>query len=269
MKDGNVLVQCRFDLTDSEVAAAARKRAAIEVEIAKVESAFNVEREKHKKALGTLEGQAGTLADLIRKGYELRNAECRIEFDHDKGEVCTVRVDTGEVVKTRPMTDGERAKGPLLPLGPVIALDESDPDAQAAKAAEDTNTPRDAPEEAGASNAHETTGEPTAEPMPAGEAAFQSELVGKDCTKCGHLRTYHEKDKACYLPGCKCRSFKPATTIVRRRPNPDDVCLCGDLRSDHRSATGCDACDCTEFRDSDPLGVANVHAEPEKREAEL
>jgi hypothetical protein len=132
MDEETVLVQCRFDLTDSEVAAAARKRAALETEITKVDSAFNVEREKHKKALGTLEGQAGALADLIRKGYELRDAECRIEFDYEAGLVNTVRVDTSEIVGTRPMSDEEKSKGLPLPLGPAILLSESDPDAKAA-----------------------------------------------------------------------------------------------------------------------------------------
>jgi hypothetical protein len=136
MPGDTVMVQCRFDLTDSEIAAAARKRAALETEIAKVDSAFNVEREKHKKALGTLEGQTGTLADLIRKGYEMRETECRVEFDYPAALVNTVRADTGEVVKTRPMSDTEKGEGPPLPLGPSILLGEGDPDVQAAKTQE-------------------------------------------------------------------------------------------------------------------------------------
>lgn len=271
MKDGNVLVQCRFDLTDPEVAAAARKRATIETEIAKVESAFNVEREKHKKALGTLEGQAGALADLIRKGYELRETECRIEFDYDKSEVCTVRVDRGEVVKSRPMTEGERAKGPLLPLGPAIALDESDPDVQKGKGVEAAaNAPTAGETELSVPDVPvlQSADDPTGAAAPAGEAGPEPEATPKECAKCGHLRTYHEGDKECYQPGCKCRGFKAATAAPKRpRANPDDVCLCGDLRSEHHDGTGCDACDCTEFRDSDPLGIA--HVEPEKPEAEL
>jgi hypothetical protein len=58
------------------------------------------------------------------------------------------------------------------------------------------------------------------------------------------------------------------TTLKRPSyPSPDDVCLCGDLRSDHRDGTGCDMCECSDFCDSDPLGIANVGAE--KQEAEL
>jgi hypothetical protein len=245
MTEDTVLVQCRFDLTDSEVAAAARKRAAIETEIAKVDSAFDVQKEKHKKALGTLEGQAGALGDLIRKGYELRDAECTIQFDYEGGQVNTVRADTGEIVKTRPMTDNEKSKGLPLPLGPAILLSESDPDIPAGKPAEsNTDAPPTAPKK-------------------------------KDCDNCHHLRTYHldedGKDCFCWQPDCDCEAFVTFSTAApkRRRAHPNDVCLCGDLRSDHRSATGCDACDCSEFRDSDPLGVADVHAKPEKQEAEL
>ena len=130
MKEGNVLVQCRFDLTDAEVAAFARKRAVIETKIAELDGAFGVEKEKHKNVVGLLEKDASELGMLIRRGYELRDAECRIEFDYVAGLVNTVRVDTGEVVKTRPMSDTEKGEGPPLPLGPSILLSETDPDAQ-------------------------------------------------------------------------------------------------------------------------------------------
>lgn len=136
MHEDVVKVECRFDLTDQEIAAAARKRAALEIELGKLESAFGIEKEKHKNAVAKLEGAAGALADLIRKGYELRPTDCRVEFAYDAGEVRTVRLDTGDVVKSRPMTEGEKGKGPRLPFGPAISLDESDPDVQAAKAAE-------------------------------------------------------------------------------------------------------------------------------------
>jgi len=224
MKEGNVLVQCRFDLTDSEIATAARKRGALETEIAKVESAFNVEREKHKKALGTLEGQAGALAELIRKGYELRETECLIEFDYDAGEVRTIREDTGEVVKVREMTESEKGKGMPLPLGPSILLGENDPDVVAAKTAETTtDTPAD-DGEAGATEAADSPEAPEAHEPDAREPGFQ-------------------------------------TPAARPYPSPEDVCLCGDLRSQHSDATGCDVCDCTEFRDADPLGLVGYPRE--------
>jgi hypothetical protein len=133
MAENTVLVQCRFDLTDSEVAVLARKRAVIETKVAELDGAFAVEKEKHKNVVGLLDKDAGELALLIRRGYEMRETECRVEFDYQAGLVNTVRVDIGEVVKTRPMTDTEKGEGPPLPLGPSILLNESDPDAKAAK----------------------------------------------------------------------------------------------------------------------------------------
>jgi hypothetical protein len=232
MKEENVLVQCRFDLTDSEIAGAARKRAALETEIAKVDSAFNVEREKHKKALGTLEGQAGALADLIRKGYEMRETECRVEYDYQAGLVSTVRVDTREVVKTRPMSDTEKGEGPPLPLGPSILLSESDPDAKAAK-------------DCGVCGHLAVYHEPGGCILPTCECkafvtfskAAPAELVpaaAEDalaCVRCGHSESVHGegRERACMVHDC----------------------ACGD------------------YVHPDPLGVAEVGREIETREPEL
>jgi hypothetical protein len=141
MAENTVLVLCRFDLTDSEIATLARKRAVIETKVAELDGAFAAAKEKHKNVVGLLDKDAGELALLIRRGYELRATECLVEFDYVAGLVETVRVDTGEVVKTRPMSDTEKGKGPPLPLGPSVLLGEGDPDAQAANTESEKHQP--------------------------------------------------------------------------------------------------------------------------------
>lgn len=239
MKEDTVMVQCRFDLTDVEVAAAARKRGNLETQITQLDADFNVQKEKHKAATGRLDAEAQKLAGLIRQGYELRDAECQVVYDYDAGLVNTVRLDTGEVVKFREMTESEKGKGRPLPLGPAILLDKTDPDVQAAEeAVKDTE---------GAAAVTKAPGEDAIEaPTPPG-------------------RQYVPDDPA----GVTAPAGEGDGTTLKHPsyPSPDDVCLCDDLRSDHHPATGCDLCECESFRDSDPLGVA--YLDPEKREAEL
>ena len=170
MSEPTVKVDCRFDLTDVEIAVAARKRATVETEMFKLESSFGVEKEKHKTALGKLESAANALAELIRKGYEMRPTECRLDWDYTAKEVRTVRLDTGEVVNARRMSDFEIGKGPRLPFDPPIQLAESDPDVEAAKAAENTDATAPGAGEADAPADAQEHGEAAAEPTPAGEA---------------------------------------------------------------------------------------------------
>jgi len=188
-------------------------------------------------------------------------------------------VDTGEIVKTRPMTDGEKSKGLPLPLGPAILLSGTDPDVLAAK-----------------------PGESNADAPPAApEKADSSEVTpdGKECDNCHHLRTYHldedGKDCFCWQPDCDCEAFvtfsttppveeaageqveTPIEAPPEAEPAPPEVenpllCAhCGHPEGVHGTTRkrGCmrAECDCKGYVHPDPLGIANV--EPEKREAEL
>jgi hypothetical protein len=176
-----VIVQCRFDLTDVEIATLARKRAVLEGKMAELDAAFAVAKEKHKNVAGLFEKDANELGFLIQRGYELRDAECTVEFDYEGGMVHTVRVDTGEVVKTREMTESEKGKGRPLPLGPAILLDASDPDGQAAEQAPpEPEEPPDAEKEA----------------LP-------------DCQHCGHPEGVHgqNKERACMRQHCDCDGY--------------------------------------------------------------
>jgi len=61
---------------------------------------------KGKVALAV--GAANSAASKIRAGYEFRNIECEISKDFTEGMVTTRRIDTGEIVDTRPIAAEER-----------------------------------------------------------------------------------------------------------------------------------------------------------------
>ena len=49
-----------------------------------------------------------SLCNQIRTGYEFRQIECRIEYDWESETKRTIRNDTGETVRTDPISDDER-----------------------------------------------------------------------------------------------------------------------------------------------------------------
>ena len=130
---------------------------------------------------------------------------------------------------------------------PAIALDESDPDVQAAKVAD------------------------SSEPVP----------DGKECGSCHHLRTYHldedGKDCFCWQPDCDCEAFvlipsaPPAEEAVPDTEQSTACIHCGHPEGVHGSThkRGCmrAECECKGYVHPDPLGVADVGAL--SKEAEL
>ena len=48
------------------------------------------------------------LSKKIQDGFEEKSVACRGEFDHIRGLVLIIRIDTDEVVEEREMTEGER-----------------------------------------------------------------------------------------------------------------------------------------------------------------
>lgn len=68
-----------------------------------------------KERRATIDQAVTSLSRSLANQFEMRNIECRLEWDQPNvNEVQYVRVDTGEVVKTRPFTESERQQD--LPL---------------------------------------------------------------------------------------------------------------------------------------------------------
>jgi hypothetical protein len=55
-----------------------------------------------------LDSEIGRLGTIVRGGKELRQVECEDQHNYKNGTADRVRLDTGEVVQTRPLTEEER-----------------------------------------------------------------------------------------------------------------------------------------------------------------
>ena len=99
----------RCDFTDAEIAETAKqlaranyKRTSLEQQKKEVDSALKGEIEAENSVIQRL-------SNCINTGHEYRNIECRIELDTpEPGKKRVVRLDTGEEVSVRLMTDADR-----------------------------------------------------------------------------------------------------------------------------------------------------------------
>lgn len=99
----------RYEYTPDEITAAAhdlatanRKRDGIEQRKKEVVASLKSEFEEQNSAIAQL-------ANLIAMGFEYRNIEVRIELDTpESGKKRTIRLDTGEEVSVKAMTDTDR-----------------------------------------------------------------------------------------------------------------------------------------------------------------
>lgn len=99
----------RYEYTPDEITAAAhdlatanRKRDGIEQRKKEVVASLKSEFEEQNSAITRL-------SNLIAMGFEYRDIEVRIELDTpESGKKRTIRLDTGEEVSVKPMTDTDR-----------------------------------------------------------------------------------------------------------------------------------------------------------------
>lgn len=99
----------KYEYTPDEITAAAHDLAAanhrrdgIEKRKKEVVASLTAEMEEQKAAITRL-------SELIRMGFEYRDIEVRIELDTpEAGKKRTIRIDTGEEVSVKPMTDTDR-----------------------------------------------------------------------------------------------------------------------------------------------------------------
>ncbi len=130
----------RYDYTQEEIkaagsdlAAANHKRDSIERRKKEIVASLTAELEEQKAAITRL-------SDMIRMGFEWRDIEVRVELDTPiQGQKRVVRLDTGEEVAVKRMTDddrqmvldlqskaeaaeaeAEKAKAPIVPPAPYV-----------------------------------------------------------------------------------------------------------------------------------------------------
>ncbi len=63
-----------------------------------------------KSEVAKIQGEMSALSGKIREGYEHRNIKCKKRFDYRLGMVEYIRLDTGEIVRERPLDEEERQR---------------------------------------------------------------------------------------------------------------------------------------------------------------
>lgn len=100
--------QLPVDLTPAEKITKGLEQARVRDVIREVRGERDEAMDKFKGRLKALETERDRLTDEIRDGREMRAVEVREERNYRQNTLREIRVDTGEVVRTRPMTKEER-----------------------------------------------------------------------------------------------------------------------------------------------------------------
>jgi hypothetical protein len=105
---GAITRPCPVRLTEAEKVsfgeALARETALLaetEDNLAAMRSDFKAKAEEHR-------AQINRISRIIQNGYESREVPCQEKRNFEENSVIVFRVDTGEIVETRAMTDADR-----------------------------------------------------------------------------------------------------------------------------------------------------------------
>jgi HD-GYP domain-containing protein (c-di-GMP phosphodiesterase class II) len=90
-----------FDAKAHELTVAMDSRKVLDSELQQVKDTF-------KSKIATADATVTSLHKIVRERAELRPVPCTEGKDYQRSRVDVVRLDTGEIVEWRPMTQGER-----------------------------------------------------------------------------------------------------------------------------------------------------------------
>jgi ferritin-like protein len=118
-------------LTREEVEAKSQLMATRVAEIDVKKAEFSELAKNNRSRLAEMETDIRRLSNAVRDKAEIRGVSCERIFNYTTGRVRDVRVDTGDVLSERDMTDDERQRD--LPIGEGGDIDDDfaeDPDAE-------------------------------------------------------------------------------------------------------------------------------------------
>ena len=98
------------------------------------EQVIKEETKRQKTVLKDMETEVRRLSNSVRDGAELRTVQCERRCNYTTGRVSDVRVDTGEILSERDMTEDERQKD--LPFDDLDSAFDGDADEDTSEAAE-------------------------------------------------------------------------------------------------------------------------------------
>lgn len=103
----------KVPLTPEEVRARGEQLAGALDDAEKLDAEHKAERDRQKVAMGALEGRIHHLGRVIREGVEERSVEVEMRVDLGLRLVEEVRLDTGEIVQSRSVTEDDQVRARL------------------------------------------------------------------------------------------------------------------------------------------------------------
>ncbi len=113
-KRHNMSLVCK--LTDEEIRDRGFEAGQLDQEVQDLEAEFDEAKKLHKAEVNSNENRRRLLLREIRTKQTTRPVECEIEPDFLNLQVRTTRLDTGELVHERPMSEDEK-QGRLIEMG--------------------------------------------------------------------------------------------------------------------------------------------------------
>ena len=98
----------KVNLTEKEVLVCGRELAREQDQLVKIERDKAASTKAYGEAVGEVRGRIARLTYAVNNGVTDRDVECEEIAELDQRRVVTVRLDTGEQVDERMMTDAER-----------------------------------------------------------------------------------------------------------------------------------------------------------------
>lgn len=98
-------------LTDAEHKEISKMMAAANQEIVQAEIELKAVKTQYKSRMESAEARRQEYSDIINAGHRQRQVECHLVKDFTTNTITLIRLDTGEIVRTRTMTTAERQRG--------------------------------------------------------------------------------------------------------------------------------------------------------------
>lgn len=127
----------RRNFTEAERLRMGSELASCHSRIASIDNEEAVVKHQFKARKAEVEGSISTLVLNLEQGFTMENIKCRLEYGVPNPlEVSVIRIDTGIMVETRPMTNDERQQELPLEVPPNEAAADASADESAANVAE-------------------------------------------------------------------------------------------------------------------------------------
>lgn len=98
----------KVSLTDKELLEHGTKLAELHQELATIENELDTIKSQFKSKIAAVETNIGREVCLVRDRFEYRNVTCERVIDYAAELVTETRLDTGEIINKRDLTEGER-----------------------------------------------------------------------------------------------------------------------------------------------------------------